>query len=80
MIGIADFSKQRELKICLTIKTAMSYSGHDCKIRPYGIFQGTGFQQGDIVEVHVDRPNSTVRFIVSGQEQTIQSYNNLLDS
>ena len=65
LIGILDYNMRKNEKSSYMSNYAMCYSAKGNKW-PDKAAQGNGFEQGDIVEVKVDRPNRTVHYFVNG--------------
>ena len=47
---------------------------------PSGGFEGNGFKEGDVVEVNVNRPNNTLKYIINGILKATDTNNMLNDS
>lgn len=80
MIGIMDYNKQKNERDSYSSGNSLCYSGYDGRKYPEEEVEGDGFKQGDIVEVEVNIPACTVKYLVNGILKATQSNNILSDN
>ena len=64
-IGVTDYEQQKYSRRSYGSDNAMCYYGRDGYKYPDD-YEGSGFKQGDVVEVEVDRTTRTIKYIVNG--------------
>ena len=73
MIGVVDYAEQKDQRNSYNSGNAMCYYGANGSKYPSWTKEGSGFKQGDVVEVDVDRSTNTVKYIVNGELQATQT-------
>lgn len=63
--GVVDYAKEKNNMYSFESRNAMCYSSHGNKL-PEGMYEGSGFKVGDMVEITVDCNNRTVNYFVNG--------------
>ena len=80
MIGVVDYAKQKDQRNSYGTGNALCYYGINGQKYPEGAQEGDGFKEGDVVEVEVNRANSTVKYSVNGTPKATHSNNILADN
>lgn len=80
MIGVVNYALQKEQRSSYKSGNAMCYYGLTGSKYPNGGHEGEGFSQGDVVEVHVNRATSTMRYSVNRTLKAIHNHDMLADS
>ena len=65
-IGVTDYEQQKDSRRSYGSGNAMCYYGRDGYKYPNDGTEGSGFKQGDVMEVEVDRTTRTIKYIVNG--------------
>lgn len=65
MIGVVDHVEQRHERYSWNSANAMCYHSYDGSKYPGKIREGNGFDQGDVVEVVVNRSIKSVKYLVN---------------
>lgn len=51
----------------------MCYFSYDGRKFPEGVNEGNGFNQGNLVEVDVNRTTNTIKYLVNGDHKATQT-------